>query len=423
MSGSADAKVSAVARRAPTRRYEARRHAIIASAVEELNRKGMRAMTLGDVAARLSLVPTGVIYYFRNKEELAAACFHLAIERYNQLIDSAMSEADDSSRMEAFVRGYFDFRRRAQLGEAEEIAKFNDVRGLNSRPVLDAFVDMFRNARDLVRGPVDAPLSRIDRNTRTHLLMSEVFGTTVWIEQSVPDDYDRLADRMLDILRHGLVAPGASWPQFDLPQLDQAGGRPADASAELFLRAATELINEEGYHGASVERISARLNVSKGAFYHHNETKDELVVACFERTCEIMWRAIRAAESEGGSGLKVLAQISAALVHFQMAGNLPLLRITALTTVPLTMQQPLLAKFDRIAHRIASVICDGIADGSIRPVDVNVAAQMITGMINAGAELRDWAPGLPAEGAEPHYVRPLFEGMLSPVAGDLAATN
>ena len=36
-------------------------------------------MTLGDVTAQLNLVPTGVIYYFKNKEELAAAAFLRAI--------------------------------------------------------------------------------------------------------------------------------------------------------------------------------------------------------------------------------------------------------------------------------------------------------------------------------------------------------
>ena len=42
--------------RAPTKRFEQRKSAIIASAVEVLNRKGVRGMTLSDVAARLNLV-------------------------------------------------------------------------------------------------------------------------------------------------------------------------------------------------------------------------------------------------------------------------------------------------------------------------------------------------------------------------------
>lgn len=403
--------------RTPTRRYEARRNAIVASAVEEVNRKGVRGMTLGDVAARLDLVPTGVIYYFKNKDELAAACFMRAIERFDQLIEEgAQAGPDDRARIMGFVRAYFDFKRRASAGEAEKIAIFNDVRALGNAGVNTAYVDMFRHARGLIEGPPGAALPRLDRNARTHLLLSELFWSVAWLPANPKEDYPRVGERMAGILADGLAAPGVGWPGFRIPCLTRDDDPRAEASAELFLRAATELINEEGYHGASVERISARLNVSKGAFYHHNETKDELVVACFERTCEIMWRAIRAAEAEGGSGLKVLAQVCAALVQYQLAGNLPLLRTSALTTVPESIHADLVRQFDRVSHRFASIISDGIGDGSVRPVDVNVAAQMITAMINASAELNFWAPGLSPETAAAHYVRPLFEGLLSPVA-------
>jgi AcrR family transcriptional regulator len=49
-----------------------------------------------------------------------------------------------------------------------------------------------------------------------------------------------------------------------------------------FLRMATLTINQRGYKGASVHRIASGLNVTKGSFYHHNEAKDDLVLACFE---------------------------------------------------------------------------------------------------------------------------------------------
>jgi hypothetical protein len=41
---------------------------------------------------------------------------------------------------------------------------------------------------------------------------------------------------------------------------------------------------------------------------------------------------------------------------------------------------------------------------------------MISGAINAAAELRFWAPGLTAATARSWYVRPLFEGLLSPAS-------
>jgi len=414
MSGLKDA--GPAERRTPTRRFETRRSAILASAVQELNRKGIRGMTLGEVAARLDLVPTGVIYYFRNKEELASACFLKALERFESLIGDAQGPGDPDAAVERFTRAFFDFKRRAGLGEAEQIAVFNDVRALNSPAVNEAYVAMFRASRRLLDGPGPARLPGLHRNARAHLLLSEIFWAVAWLRDYELVDYPRAGERCADILAHGIAVPGAAWPAPRRLALTRAGDPQADASSELFLRAATELINAEGYHGASVERISARLNVSKGAFYHHNETKDELVLACFQRTFDMMWRAIHAAEAGGRSGLDVLVSAASALVEYQLGGASPLLRTSALTTVPETIQPELITRFDRISLRFASILCDGLADGSIRPIDVNVGAQMITGMINAAAELHFWAPGLTPEAAADHYVRPLFQGLLAPPA-------
>jgi len=401
--------------RQPTRRYEAKRNAIVCSAVAEMNRKGVRGMTLGDVAARLDLVPTGVIYYFRNKEELAAAAFLRGVEAYEALIAAGAGEGTDVARLSAFIHAWFDHARRVDLGEADALPVFNDVRALNSESVNTAYVDMFRSFRRLLAGPDVLP--RQHRNARAHLLLSEMFWIVAWQHQTEVSDYPRTADRMAGILTHGLVAKGAAWPALKPLKLTREDGPSASASSELFLKAATCLINEEGYHGASVERISARLNVSKGAFYHHNETKDELVVACFERTFDIMWRAIHAAEQAGGSGLVVLASAVAALIEHQISGEAPLLRTSALTAVPEALRPQLMQRFNRLSYRFASILCDGIADRSIAPVDVNIASQIISTAINAAAELHYWTPGMAPETVVEHYVRPLFEGLASPAAG------
>ena len=70
------------AHRSATHKFHQRRDTIVRAAVEVLNHKGVRGMTLADVAAKIDLVPTAVMYYFHKKEDLAAACFHKAIEQY-----------------------------------------------------------------------------------------------------------------------------------------------------------------------------------------------------------------------------------------------------------------------------------------------------------------------------------------------------
>lgn len=399
--------------RQPTPRFRARRQAILASAVEVLNRKGLRGMTLGEVAGRLDLVPTGVTYYFRDKEALASACLLEAIERHDALIEKAAVQTAPRARVEGLVRGFFALRQAVAVGEVPGVAAFNELRVVNSAPVNAAYVEMFRGVRRLLDGPGIVRMTAQHRNARAHLLLSELAWAAVWLREFEAVDHGRAADRAVSILSEGLAAPVGPWPAPRALDLSDAGDADADAASELFLRAATKLINAQGYHGASVERISAELKVSKGAFYHHNETKDELVLACFQRTFDTVWRAIRAAEAAGGSALEVLVSLSAALVGCQLRGAAPLLRASARTTLPESLQPLVMAMFDRLSLRLASILSDGVADGSIRAIDVNVGAQLITGLINAAADLQFWTPGLTAEAATDHFVRPLFQGLLS----------
>lgn len=400
---------------APPRRVSARfarrQQEIVTSAVQALNRKGVRGMTLADVAAQLDMAPTGVIYYFKSKEELAEACFLLAIAQYEAFAAEAVAAGSARARIGAFNQAYFRFRHAEALGEARPIAVFNDVRALGRASVNQAYVDMFRRMRALFDAAGGPGLSRLERNARTHLLLSEVFWEVVWLAKLAPEDYGRAADRTGALLLDGLAAPGTGWAPVAVP--DPVAGETGD-SADLFLRAATALINEEGYLGASMDKIAARLNLTKGAFYHRHDTKEELVVACFERTFDIMRRTVRQAERVSGNGLQALVTAAVALVSGQTSGRCPLLRTSALTTAPVAIQPQLHAKFDAVSDRFAALISDGIADGSVRPVDVNIAAQMLTAMINAAAELHFWTPGLIAGQEIDLYVRPFFEGLLTP---------
>jgi AcrR family transcriptional regulator len=366
-------------------------------------------MTFADVAAKLNLVPTGIIYYFDTKEDLAAACFLKAIEAFDRLIEEAEQGTSADQRVAIFVRRYFEFRRDIAIGAADPIAFFNDVRALGDAAVNDAYINMFRRARMLFKTGRATEIDRPALNARTHHILSQLFWAVAWLPQYDPDDYERAGERMLDILKLGVGAAGQVWAPKSLSiPLAKAGD---DDARETFLRAATELINEQGYLGASVEKICTRLKVTKGSFYHHNEAKDDLVVACFERTVEIMRAAQRAADRPAVSGWNKLCSTSTALVEFQVSGNVPLLRTSALTSVPEAIQAQLILKFDRVSGYFAAAISDGIADGSIRPIDTNICAQMITGMLNAAAELNHWAVGLSPNQASRVFLAPLFEGI------------
>src|SRR5215831_14564033 len=61
---------------------------------------------------------------------------------------------------------------------------------------------------------------------------------------------------------------------------------------QLILQAADELLLERGYHETSIDDIAARVGISKGTVYLHFASKEDLVVALFERGMEHLLRTI-----------------------------------------------------------------------------------------------------------------------------------
>ncbi|MGO7251595.1 TetR/AcrR family transcriptional regulator, partial [Rhizobium brockwellii] len=94
------------------------------------------------------------------------------------------------------------------------------------------------------------------------------FWLPMWLIRYEPYQYARVEERLLDELSNGIAAPGSTWKPTML-DLDTHAVRSGEPGREAFLLAATRLINQLGYRGASVQRIASELNVTKGSFYHH----------------------------------------------------------------------------------------------------------------------------------------------------------
>ena len=394
-----------------TARFSRKREAIVAAATEILNSRGVRGMTLALVAERVGLITTSVTYYFKKKDALAAACFQSGIERLMALIHEARGEATVSARVRRLLELYIDLRGRIARGEAPAISVFSDIRALSPlylHPTASAYAEMFRSVRRLFAAPGAQSLGRGQATARAHILLEQIHWLETWLPRYDGCDYARVCERMHDILAGGLAIEGAVWAPAPITLAE-----PAASAADAFLLAATRLINQRGYHGASVELISASLNVTKGSFYHHHSAKDDVVTACFERSFEAIRRAQLAAGAlQGDAGLK-LTSAAAALVEFQFSSAGPLLRTSALAALPETIRGEMIEQSGRLSDRFAAMISDGVGEGSLRPVDPFIAAQMLTAGLNAAADLPMLLRGVEARVAVNFYARPFFTGLTS----------
>lgn len=415
---------------APSARNQEKREALLAGAARLFNEQGVRGATLAGIAASAGLVTNSVTHYFRKKEDLATACFMRTVAAYGGLIRQAATAPDVAARVRALLLGHARLIAEIEAGTQAPVLSFNDVRALPSphwERVSEAYNAMFRELRALLQGPETAAWGRDDLNARSHLLLSLAHGMRRWVPRHDPEECPRVAHRLAGLLLHGMAGAGARWADRGMEQAwvlgPLAGVEPAGPEAsdttESFLRAATFLVNEQGFRGASVDKISARLNVTKGSFYHHHDTKQDLISACFARSLAVQRQAFRQAADATGTGWERAGAAARALSAFQLGEQGPLLRASALSALPDAGQRAQVQRtMERLAQRVAGLLVDGLMDGSLRPLDPALAAEQVLGMVNSAAELRRWVPAVGPDTVAGLYVRPLFMGLLcAPQAG------
>ena len=89
------------------RRVEVRREEILLAAIAEVERVGLAAVRVSDVAAALGISTGLVFYHFRTKDELVAEAFTYAVERDLAAMDRAAARRGSVvDRMRAVLRSY-----------------------------------------------------------------------------------------------------------------------------------------------------------------------------------------------------------------------------------------------------------------------------------------------------------------------------
>lgn len=406
-----DAILDGTDARGETDRYRAKREMIVAAASEVMNEQSAKGLTFADVARRVGLNTTSITYYFKRKDDLASACFDRTLDQFETMLDAAMGLPTAPERVDHFLGAHFDrFARQAQ-GLEGELAGLSDLRAMDEPTrsrLMTRWRQVFRKTRDLFGESGNRALKDL-QSARAHVLLENILWLNAWIRRYEVDQYPRVRERLMQVLRHGIAVPEAKWT----PDIWQVG-EPAttgEPSRTSFLLAATRLINELGYRGASVQRIASELNVTKGSFYHHLDAKDDLVIECFKRSFETISETQRHADASGGDEWHRISSTIATLLDFQFSERGPLLRTSALAALPPRVRAQMVERSNGIARRFAGMLSDGISEGSIRPLDPLIAAQAIMASQNAAFDLRKWAGSMTPETAIRLYASTICYGL------------
>lgn len=397
-----------------TGRYRQKREAILNAAAKLFDENGIKGTMLSEVASQVGLSTNSITYYFKKKEDLVFECLMHTVTTIEAITNAAAQEATPRERVIRFNREFMQMLAECAQGRYPGLMTFRDVGELDAsytKVIFTAYSDMFRRVRALLAdGPIQTE-NRMALTVRTHLLLTLVQWARTWLASFSVASYERMAEYFSDILLNGLAAPDARWEPNALDQ-QLASVEVPESANHGFLAAAIGLVNEVGYSGASIDRISARLSVTKGSFYHHIPRKEDLFAECIRHTLVVVEGMQNTALQAQGTGLEKLGALMRALVAFHFSPQGPLLRISAWNELSNYTQfhdrvQPL----RELTQTVTDFLATGMMDGTIRPTHQTVAALMVVGMITGATTLDKWVPGAENIDVEALYLQPFFYGI------------
>jgi len=149
------------------------------------------------------------------------------------------------------------------------------------------------------------------------------------------------------------------------------------------LEAATQLFSKTGYDATGVAEICQAAGVSKGAFYHHFPTKQAVFMALLNsylNGIETGFNTMRLETQDVPQAIIQMAELVGSL--FQTADiHLPIfLEFWTQANHDPQIWEAAIAPYRRYQSYFARMIQEGIAQGSLNPVDAELAARVLVSL-------------------------------------------
>jgi AcrR family transcriptional regulator len=152
----------------------------------------------------------------------------------------------------------------------------------------------------------------------------------------------------------------------------------SEETRSKIIESAIKLFSNSGYNTASVDDICKDAGISKGAFYHHFESKQALFLALLDGWLQTIDNAIEASKDK--TAPETFMQMTEAFPYiFESAGGgLPMfLEFWLQASRDKKIWDASIAPYRRYHKYFTSLIKKGVAEGSFVEVDPELTARMI----------------------------------------------
>ena len=406
---------------------ETKRAAVLSCAAKLFNTKGARSTTLADVASRLGLTKTSLYYYVATKEDLIYQCYDANMRQAHEQLDQAeQTHEGPTDCLMAFLESQIATTLRSLDGEGDFYAAPLEVASLKAehQEALEAeYRRLLRRLIDLLNRGIDAGQIRPCNPVITiRAIVGALDWSFYWLYEMPREQARGVVNELRDLLTYGLLsspqhhAVAGAAGLVSLAAEDEAFDREAQnrLKQEAFLRAGTRCFNQKGFSGTSLDEIAEQLQVSKGAFYYHFANKEALLTQCFDYTLDQLERLVASIEQLEAAPAVKLEAACRHIFALQNSDQGPLLHFNAITALPPSVRQRLLARVASVHTTLEAYVEQAVREQQFRDLHPGIVIQLLTGALNASMDVDAWQPIDDLDQSAGDYFSVFFSGLALP---------
>lgn len=157
------------------------------------------------------------------------------------------------------------------------------------------------------------------------------------------------------------------------------------------LETAAQCFMEQGFSATSIDDVARRLGATKGRIYHYYSSKTDLFFDVHREGMDRLFQAVEPAmDANGPAAARLRAMLTAHAITMMenvafeavVVQGVHMHRMAATTPDQRRTLDELIAVRRRFEGLFKQVLREGIADGSIRDLDVSISAKAMLGAVN-----------------------------------------
>ncbi len=157
----------------------------------------------------------------------------------------------------------------------------------------------------------------------------------------------------------------------------------ARTARERILDAAASLFARRGYYNANVDEIIQQSGTSKGSFYFHFPSKEQMALGLVDQLSEKLVRRLeRTIQAESDPLKRIPLAIDAVLLTFSKQRKLAQILLVNIVGQGRSMDRKFLPIRDKFAGLIKKELDSAVEVGAIRPVDTNLLSRLWLGALS-----------------------------------------